>query len=229
MVTLSKQKRTKSPRSAVTVAAILMVGGILFYMSGDNSYSTDYWVSQALLSQTNLAESSVAREELKAFRQQVRKQCNAATTQDQVNAISDINKSIFKLPVASAKKRPSPRLKPCKNVVLDFGANIGDTAGKFIDAGLVGCRPAKGGLKGIPDPLFDTQAKQFVDASSEKKKNRLAENFGKLMAEINPSTVGPEDYCYYGVEGNPVFTERLQELETFVMDISPRPLSIFIS
>lgn len=34
----------------------------------------------------------------------------------------------------------------------------------------------------------------------------------------------PEDYCYVGVEGNPVFTERLHILEARVMDTTPRPL-----
>jgi hypothetical protein len=35
---------------------------------------------------------------------------------------------------------------------------------------------------------------------------------------------GPEDYCYYGIEGNPHFTDRLQKIEDFVMAMRPRPV-----
>ncbi len=34
----------------------------------------------------------------------------------------------------------------------------------------------------------------------------------------------PEDYCYYGIEGNPVFTERLLALEHRVRNTTPRPV-----
>lgn len=215
MVTFSKASQRRTKHRPVAVAAVLF--GCLMFLLSDRNESSDYWISQ-VMSQNVLLESG--RQEIKDFRRQLRDQCSSATTQDQVKAVADINKSIFKLPT-SAPRRHLTQVKQCKNVVLDFGANIGDTAGKFIDAGLVGCRPKD--LTSIPDPLFDTEAKQFVDASSSKKKNRLAENFGTLISDISP-TMGPEDYCYYGVEGNPVFTKKLQELENFVMDITPRPL-----
>lgn len=52
----------------------------------------------------------------------------------------------------------------------------------------------------------------------------MAEWLGHIIEENLGPGHGPEDYCYYGVEGNPVFTGRLQALERRVMDLRPRPL-----
>lgn len=110
--------------------------------------------------------------------------------------------------------KSSAAVTPCQNVVMDFGANIGDTSGKVMDAGLV--------HKTCDDQfvVFDVVEKQFKNA---KKQNMLVQQFVKLM-ETRDAKTGPEDYCYYGVEGNPVFTERLQTIENTVMGMRPRPI-----
>jgi hypothetical protein len=39
--------------------------------------------------------------------------------------------------------------------------------------------------------------------------------------------VSPEDYCYYGVEGNPVFTSCLRRDKIHILDMLPRPVRHF--
>jgi hypothetical protein len=70
-------------------------------------------------------------------------------------------------------------------------------------------------------PVFNTESRQIEDP--KKGRNPLVGQFEHLMQGFGPLT-GPEDYCYYGVEGNPVFTDRLQSLEDFILDTRPRPL-----
>jgi hypothetical protein len=49
----------------------------------------------------------------------------------------NINRVGFTLPIERTEQpRDERAVKQCKHIVLDFGANIGDTAGKVIDAGL---------------------------------------------------------------------------------------------
>jgi hypothetical protein len=132
-----------------------------------------------------------------------------------------INKIGFALPANRIERTRDERaIKRCKLIVLEFGANIGDTAGKMIDAGLHGCK--REDLKTeVVGPVFNTESRQIEDP--KKGRNPLVREFEHLMKGFGPLR-GPEDYCYYGVEGNPVFTDRLQSLEDFIMDTRPRPL-----
>jgi hypothetical protein len=56
-----------------------------------------------------------------------------------------------------------------------------------------------------------------------RRRNKLTENLERLFSK-QKSGRGPEDYCYYGIEGNPHFTKQLQEMEDFVMAMVPRPV-----
>jgi hypothetical protein len=121
----------------------------------------------------------------------------------------------FVLPTnPAAAHAAATAITPCRSVVMDFGANIGDTSGKVMDAGLV--------HKTCDDEyvVFNVESKDFHRV---KKRNMLVEQFAKLMETVD-AKIGPEDYCYYGVEGNPVFTERLRSIENTVMGMRPRPI-----
>lgn len=121
----------------------------------------------------------------------------------------------FALPTNPAAAHTAPTaVTACRNVVMDFGANIGDTSGKVMDAGLV--------HKTCDDQfvVFDVETKNFKQVN---RRNMLVKQFAKLMESVD-AKVGPEDYCYYGVEGNPVFTERLRSIENTVMGMRPRPI-----
>ena len=162
--------------------------------------------------------------QLKKWRKALIKACEDAKSLEDVEALSRINKSLFSLPTTSSRieqPRDERAVRQCKRIVLDFGANIGDTSGKVIDAGLVGCK--RDDLKKeLTGPVFNTETRIFEDAKNNRR-NPLVRNFKHLMESFGPLT-GPEDYCYYGVEGNPVFVDRLQSLEDFIMGIHPRPL-----
>lgn len=113
------------------------------------------------------------------------------------------------------KQAPKPSLKRCKNIVLDFGANVGDTAGHLIDAGLPTCNG---------DSTSDSYPRLMLgDRDLQSGKWNMVTKFLKQMMDANK--MFPEDYCYYGIEGNPVFTKRLQGIEDYIGAINPSPLA----
>jgi len=160
--------------------------------------------------------------QVKTWRKAIRSQCAAAKNKDDVLSIQKAIQDGFAMP---SDPTPQPRddraVKRCKRVVVDFGANIGDTSGKMIDAGLVGCNRHNDLKASIPHPSFHVENKKFEFLNRER--NPLTRNLVQLMHEFDES-VGVEDYCYYGIEGNPVFTKRLQVLEDHIMGIRPRPI-----
>jgi len=102
-------------------------------------------------------------------------------------------------------------VKRCKNVFLDFGSNIGDSMGKFIDANLLGCEKNNEGVR------YDVTDRDFVVG----KYNKISTSFSNA-AKVNG--LAPNHFCLYGVEGNPAFTDRLKKMEDDIMSMSPRPV-----
>ena len=127
--------------------------------------------------------------------------------------------------ISASKADPYRR---CRNAFIDLGTNIGDSIGYFIDNAIDVCSPmwieahpnteldAK-----FPRPVLDVATLEFKHRGS--KPNPL---FGLLRrtTEALPTTATSEHFCVYGMEGNPVFTERLTKLENFVSDMNPRPV-----
>jgi hypothetical protein len=110
---------------------------------------------------------------------------------------------------------------------LDFGANVGDSLGKFIDSGFDECNA------GV-SPKFNLHT-GALDQVYDKKAGRIGWEILVLWGRHHTHQGGrlppgapkryPEDYCYFGVEGHPVFTQRLQELQHLINHgISPRPV-----
>ena len=112
-------------------------------------------------------------------------------------------------------------MKPCHNVFLDFGSNVGDSLRKFIDSAL----PARSdGKHPILDLTTGVVGQRCYDCERRTKDRwilgrHLNENGGRIRVGT-----GPEDYCFYGVEGNPVFTETLLALQHRVQHMDPRPI-----
>jgi hypothetical protein len=94
---------------------------------------------------------------------------------------------------------------------------LGDSLGKFIDAGFPSyCQ----GLQRIKSrPRYDIDNGHVV--LRRQQENDLTSFAKQCLEELSHK---PEDYCYVGVEGNPVFTKRLQELEARVMETTPKPV-----
>jgi hypothetical protein len=187
---------------------------------GAGTLTTTGIVSSTSSSSSETFDAAENARLLKEWRQNIRSSCQAAATASDVEKIGVANKQGF---VSPAVRRQQPRgdraVRRCQRLVADFGANIGDTSGHVIDAGLIGCE--RKDLEAATQPThFDLETKRFV---SVQKRNRLTQNLEHLMQTSDP-VGGPEDYCYYGVEGNPVFTDRLQAIEDYVMAIRPRPV-----
>lgn len=119
---------------------------------------------------------------------------------------------------SSSLSTPRPNLKRCKNIVLDFGANVGDTAGHLIDAGLPNC-PSALNNKSSPSLLRLMLGERIVETGRWNQVTRF------LKQMMDDSNLHPEDYCYYGIEGNPHFTKRLQGIEDFINALEPSPLA----
>jgi Methyltransferase FkbM domain len=125
---------------------------------------------------------------------------------------------------------PSPRaVKACRFSILDLGANVGDSLGKLIDTGVGSSCTAKynvtdGWMYTSPKPEQPSKLRQWIakkmrdfqrthQSRSRGATNHPAEDFSR-----------PEQYCYFGVEGNPIFTEPLQQLQQRLLATKPRPV-----
>jgi FtsZ-binding cell division protein ZapB len=154
------------------------------------------------------------------WRTSIKSACDSATTSEQLQAIQNSVLSGFAFPDSDPPQQPrgDEAVKRCKHVVIDFGANIGDTSEKMIDAGLPGCDRAE--LGKVERPHMNMEAKQVTAAG----RNSISDTLDSFILKLGQD-VGPEAYCYYGVEGNPHFTERLQKREDLTMATTPRPLA----
>lgn len=217
-------KRPKVPGGiggfiACVVGTLLVIGFATF--GGGGSSGALQADSLAMVNRKLDVESN--SQTLKEWRHNLRKLCTAATSVKEVSAMTKKNLQGFSLPqVRVPQPRGDQAVKRCHNVVMDFGANVGDTSGHVIDTGLIGCKREDLGKEAkTPESHFNIETKQFEHVP---KRNMLTQNMEKLMEEVGKGKSGPEDYCYYGIEGNPHFTDRLQKIEDFVMAIRPRPI-----
>jgi Methyltransferase FkbM domain len=109
-------------------------------------------------------------------------------------------------------------IEPCKHTFLDLGANIGDTVGHVVDAGLPFCGDEATGLH----PKYDTGLGDVHGNYEAGKWNPVSKWLYQHLAAF-PSLY-PEQFCVYSFEGNPSFTSRLQAIENRVMGSVPRPV-----
>ena len=119
---------------------------------------------------------------------------------------------------------PIQHIIPCEYVFIDFGANIGDSLGKFVDAGL----PKTYNLRPRLDVKTGSIAKDCYNCTmlDEDDKRNYVDQWhlpSYIRSSLREGTM-PEDYCYYGVEGNPHFTALLKTTEDNVMSMRPRPV-----
>jgi hypothetical protein len=121
---------------------------------------------------------------------------------------------------------PENLIQRCPFIFLDLGSGVGDSIGKFIEAGFVGCKNDNFESLNFDPMHFDT------------KTGVVGEEIGKRDGEIDEELTewiknrmlnyhednGPEDYCVYGVEGNPLLKPDLTKLERHINRMDPRPL-----
>ncbi|EEC47506.1 predicted protein [Phaeodactylum tricornutum CCAP 1055/1] len=200
-----------------------------FVTSGLHSYTMPLVaLASSVTDLTIAATSDKNAAQIKAWRKALQDQCTSAQTAEQVQAVGAVNKGYFSGLGSSPPLQPrgDAAIKRCQRVLLDFGANIGDTSGKLMDAGFVGCDRSDDLKTQLVPPAYDMETKTWQEASFGRRKvarNPLTTQFVQLMRSFG-SLTGPEDYCYYGVEGNPVFTKQLQAHEDYIMNLNPRPI-----
>jgi hypothetical protein len=145
----------------------------------------------------------------------------------------------------ATKAYPIHNLRKCQHVFLDFGANIGDSLLKLIDSSLpeLDLAGGKGNGTRIHYSLNATTGSLGPDYYDFTRRNpnkwilpkwvhKMITSYNNDAQTINKNNeddrpvkiVAPEDYCYYGVEGNPVFTSRLRRDEIQIMNMLPRPV-----
>jgi hypothetical protein len=147
-------------------------------------------------------------------------------------------------PLSLSDRIQSP---PCPHIFLDLGANRGDSLSKFIQAGIP-CSSSSflyNGTTGRITPVIASTTK-ILQPPKNTKKVSLTQWIQNVMMEyqqqqqqsqastpttttsttsrLPPEAIGPEHYCYYGVEGNPIFTQPLRALEYRVQSSIPRPV-----
>jgi len=180
---------------------------------GDNFAVSEAAISEAAISEAAITstDGAIDKEAIKASREAIKKSdsCNKKDADAVINRVT--SEMFTRVPTQTDQiDEHSPRLdiRKCKNVILDFGANIGDTLNHVIDSGLPTCA----------GELHLDLHKRTVGPD---KWNSVTKFLQGMMKHTNHS---PEDYCYYGVEGNPHFTERLQGLEDYIHSINPKPV-----
>lgn len=112
-----------------------------------------------------------------------------------------------------------PGLVPCQYTFLDLGANIGDSLGKFIDSSFDSC-PGKN----IPrNPKIVNHQESHGEVHFYERENALVRSSKRILQDLGHV---PEQYCYYGIEGNPRFTQQLHAMQRKIMGIpvSSKPL-----
>jgi hypothetical protein len=189
----------------------------------------------------HLLDETVNAEEMAQWRQTTEAKCKVLLDNSKGNLGAEALAAKFQLEQDAIQRLSLPEnahtVRPadhqdyanCKNAFIDLGTNIGDSIGYFIDNALDVCspmwlkqKPRQRINNDFPRPHVDvTETKIYNDGLP--KANPL---FGMLQREMNrdDSNIRPESFCVYGMEGNPTFTDRLQKLENFVMDMRPRPV-----
>ena len=183
---------------------------------------------------------------VKIWREDVNDMCEKATTEEDMQATKDhasygafVMKDQDEIPLTEQVDEEinlSKKVLHCPFVFLDLGSGVGDTIGEFIDTGLVGCSAEEdSGILGFDAPHFDVdsgklQYRAMNDNnglySNSRKGEENDEFVGWAKERMNRfyGSIGPEDYCVYGVEASPVLGPDLRKLERHILHLDPKPL-----
>lgn len=228
-------RRGRGKQGKISVSQSLLLGlGAIFVV---------VWIAndqQPYINQNVGAEniSPISSETMKQWRESTLQSCQALIDSDstetekvgkkeelEVKALAAIN-----LPAVPTLRSEAPAIHKkyeyCKFGFIDLGTNIGDSIGHFVDNSLDVCAPLW--KKAFPKTRNNIEFPHpHLDVGKLKIYNKgFATNplLPTLRRFMEGTEMTPEDTCVYGMEGNPTFTERLQKLENFIMDMKPRPV-----
>lgn len=228
---VSRNPRQKKLPSSVQFAsiAVLALFVIVSLSSQEASISGDLYSSPAIERQQSMIKwRELAQEECKELIKTVGKKADSAGV-DKKEALERAFVNKIKMnpepsTISASKTEPYRR---CKNAFIDLGTNIGDSIGYFIDNSVDVCSLMW--VDANPDTKFDNKfPRPHLDVATLEFKHRGSKPnplYGLLQRTMKKSPQATsETFCVYGMEGNPVFTERLTKLENFVSDMNPRPV-----
>jgi hypothetical protein len=230
-IALKKEsRRPASPAFIVVAVTILIILSISYGLQIEEKYLISSFI-----------EAGSTRQ-LKEWRETTQKTCQAILdsseqVQDKVLKKEKLEKNAiqegFILPQVTADNNnlrgvlEHKKYESCKNAFIDLGTNIGDSIGYFVDLSIDVCYPLwmkslpqTRKSKDFPHPHLDINKLEISHKGSEY--NRLHTTL--LHHMTNTKDMTPENTCVYGMEGNPIFTERLNKLENYIMDMKPRPV-----
>jgi hypothetical protein len=136
-------------------------------------------------------------------------------------------------PAGIAKGAVAAPVQPCTYSFLDIGVGGGESMGWFIDAGIPVCPAGKEGMGSkishynVEQGSIMTQVSTMPTPLNMKPNVVTAWAYNAMLSagmQTMVRALQPEEYCYYGVEENPVYTNVLQKLSTVVLRSRPRPL-----
>lgn len=132
------------------------------------------------------------------------------------------------LATTGTKKAVAAPVQPCTYSILDLGVGRGESLGWFIDAGIPTC-PTGDESNGSKIAHYDIKTGMVsMQLSTVRPANQVTAWAHRVMLEAGRQTLSralePEEYCYYGVEENSIYTSVLHQLGTVVLQSQPRPL-----
>ena len=161
---------------------------------------------------------------VKQWRDTVSSACKSAVTDEDMEEVLKMSRDFtYTLHEnESAENRdllPEFWIQRCPFVFLDVGTGAGDAVARFIDSGLEGCRRSDSDTRGFDSMHFDVDTGKFLEVTSRTsgESNKLFTPWVKERIETFYSGLGPEDYCVYGVEANPLLKDDLVKLERHVV------------
>ncbi len=228
---MPRNQRQKKLNGSVQFAsiAVLALFVILSLSNQEVSISGDLYSSPTAERQQSMTKwRESAQEECKELIKTVGKNADSAGV-DKKEAlerafVNKIKTNAEPSTISASKAEPYRR---CKNAFIDLGTNIGDSIGYFIDNSVDVCSLLW--VDANPDTKFNNQfPRPHLDVATLDFKHRGSKPnplYGLLQRTMKKSPKATsETFCVYGMEGNPVFTERLTKLENFVSDMNPRPV-----
>jgi hypothetical protein len=238
---LENRKGTSVPkamfRHARIGAVVVCVFGLLFFSSGDNtSYDMGFLRAGVVTAADPVFAGPTIQEwvdEVETKCQEImsnnnRKDTAEARTQKEQIEREAISKITFPLSVSGAAPSHHEPYQYCRNVFIDLGTNIGDSIGYFVDSALDVCTatwldalPKTKLNSDFPRPHLNVTSLEITHKGVGS--NPLYGMIQQRLRATNPPR-SPNSFCVYGMEGNPLFTERLQKLENHIMQAQPRPI-----
>lgn len=221
------KRKSKRPFFLFAIGTI-----VLFHLITSSSGA-----SKAIRGLSKPRESSNNAKKIKTWRSEVKLACQRAKTEEDMTTIKNLARKAFPLSGLGLEQKiidpdylPGNHIHRCPYVFIDLGSGVGNSVMDFIDSGLMGCQVPRKHAKTLKQHNFrpfHLHVDGSLRESAKRGKDGINETFTSWVKErigSFDSSIGPEDYCVYGVEGNPLLKSKLKSLENNIARMDPTPL-----